>query len=196
MREWAIQRARFSHDRLKNQFLQSVVRVIRALQGHTVDDEFVEKFLQRLPTLWDELNMEAMALLRRAEFEAGPHAWFHVYPLNRLEQADRSWMEALVTAAWRARREIAVEVDHVRIVLTEISTICQEMRDSWLGMIGTHGEAGSEGPKREDGGTSSSLLDAAVLLHFRCQDLCDAFYKFRPESAIRVLGTLRGSRCG
>jgi hypothetical protein len=84
MSNWAIQRARFNHDKLKNQFLQSVVRLVRALEARTLDQEFVDDFICQLPSNWAKLETKALDLLDRAESETGPPAWFRTYPLSRL----------------------------------------------------------------------------------------------------------------
>jgi hypothetical protein len=193
MSNWAIQRARFNHDKLKNQFLQSVVRLVRALEARTLDQEFVDDFICQLPSNWAKLETKALDLLDRAESETGPPAWFRTYPLSRLNSEDRLWREDSLTREWRAHGSMSAAVDHGREALNEAREQCRKLEEAFLSPRLSKGRVAKK--RREEDCSNQELLDRAVGLHQSCQRLGESFHALVPDDPIRVLKAIEELIC-
>jgi hypothetical protein len=195
MTEWASQRARFNHDRLKNQFIQSVARLIRALEGRTLDQEFVDEFLSRLSAAWSELETEALDLLDRAESETGPSAWFRYYPLNRLSNDDRLWMEALLTRKWRAHSDPRATVSRARDLLADVREHCRKLASiSYDSRTARFPQKEANKCHQADVG-NGELLGSAVALHGAGQRLSEVFHQLSSGDPIQFLARTDRLKC-
>jgi hypothetical protein len=192
MSTWAIQRARFNHHKLKNQFLQSVGRLVRALEGRTLDWEFVYDFICQLPSNWAKLETEALDLLDRMGLEAGPPAWFCTYPLSRLSSEDRLWMEDALTREWRTHGSMSAAVDHAHETLNEAREECRKLEEAFRFLYLAKGRV--EKKRCEKNCLNQELLDRAVALHQSCQRVSEAFHALS-DDPIRTLAELDQRRC-
>lgn len=193
MTTWATRRMRFNHDHLKNGFLQSLSRLIRALEGHTDDSEFVQSFLGRLADIWSAIQREASDLLVGAETHSGPRDWLQLYPLSLLSSEDRTWMQQLLLREWTVRSNIRERVQHARQMLTEASEQCQRLEAAHDALRKTENQCASEDGQSWNG--CRELLRCAIKLHAACQQLSLAFQELAPEDPITALGRLDEAQC-
>jgi|ERR1017187_185526 hypothetical protein len=187
MSDWTGQRARFNHDRLKNQFLQSVARLVRALEGRTRDEDFVAEFLTKVPDSWEELEREALDLLRRADVESGPSAWFRCNPLSRLPVEDRRWMEASLSREWHCRPDRHSALNSAFERLVDVRENCLKLVAILRSSSAGSGAGTGDQPHERASITRAELLRAAVALHRAGQRLSEAFHDLSPADPISFL---------
>lgn len=179
MIDWSLRRARFNHDRLKNEFMQAVLRLIRILEGRVNDDCFVEQFFEELDGKWRMLRAEAHKLAQEAPGRNEMQCWFGEYPLCFLSEQDRAWMVKLLNQEFGLPDRGVLKVERVTRYLAEIDDAV-ETSITWYERR-WRGRADS-GPLAAD-----SLLNLASRLYQCCSNLCDALSSLAPSNAIDVL---------
>jgi hypothetical protein len=185
MTSWALARARFNHDRLKNQFVQSVLRMIRALQGATMDDEFVDDFMAQLPVVWAALESEALALLDGADEHLGPAVWLRRPPLDRLEAADRAWMQELLSRDWNAHSPVPNVIADAHSALAGIRHQIARLREAYA-----FEAAGIRPADRRSALENADALAAATALHERCQRLASCLGRLSIDDSVDALAAI------
>lgn len=186
MTNWALRRARFNHDRLKNEFMQSVLRAVRIFEGRVRDDCFIDTFFEELNYKWNTLLLEAKYLSLHAPRGVGVQSWFSEYPLCLLSRSDKVWMsEVLEREFWLIDRTVKKlsrltqcldATDHAVKVLTKTYT---EFRRS---------------PPKTSLLAINSLFDAAMHLYQCCYNMSDSISMLAADPPIAVLAFHEGRR--
>jgi hypothetical protein len=174
MVDWTTKRQHLNHDCLKNQFIQSVNRFIRTLEGRVIDEGFAEIFISHLSSTWSVLEAEILELISRLEEDGGPADWFKQLPLTRLRLEDLSWMQSLLRSEWQKQGSTRVTAARVRSAASLVKMRCCQLEQTFASVYGK--------PMAE-----RELLGYAVTLHQACQNLSFELSKLSIEDPINTL---------
>jgi hypothetical protein len=97
---WQIDKARFNHDCLKNQFLTASGKLIRILRGDVVEEGYISYFTSTILPSWLKHREQTLKLLGRFEKEMSPAFFFDLEPLSRITLQERQWMAELIHDHW------------------------------------------------------------------------------------------------
>ncbi len=186
MNNWETKRARFNHDRLKNQFIQSIIRLIRVLQGRIVDKDFIENFVQNILSRWNELESEALELLNMIEKQPIPVAWFQEAPLDQLTLVDRRWMEALLSDKLLPQLDMNQAIQRTYQLVHDVGEKCQAIIEMFRKM-----QRYGDTDQNDDGllhTYNAALLQCVFELYYSCQELSDSFQSLaRTDDVISII---------
>ena len=180
MKDYSIRLSKFNHDRLKNGFVQDLVRLIRSLQGRTNDKDFVVRFYTDTLLKWPELEQCAKQLTTSAEEEARcPSKWFFRPPLDRVEISDREWMAELLSHDGDQANAVRAGAQAVVHAVDEVTAGCKALLEG-IGAGSGQGRSVQDLHLRDwpSDERRSIWLEYAVDLHRRCQDLSAIIYEF------------------
>jgi hypothetical protein len=97
---WGQDKARANHDILKNQVSQSVLYLIRILEGRVADSDYMYSFVTRQLPCWVQLHGELGSLISRFAETMSPARLFDQPPLSLVPEEDRVWMMPTVHEMW------------------------------------------------------------------------------------------------
>lgn len=127
MINWNSRRARLNHDRLKNQFLQSLARLIRVAEGRVVGDDLLHECGDDLAAARAALMEEGGNLLKTAQTQTGPVTWFDRGPLINLDREDREWMLALLLEDWNKFSDFQACLKASKELLRQLDCLTREL---------------------------------------------------------------------
>ena len=183
MSDWESKRRRLNHDVLKNQFLQSLSRIIRILEGRIDENGLPKDMCQKLSVAWNSLNTEAQKLLDSAEDEMSPATWFLQYPLNQLNMVDRAWMETLLVSEFKLSSDLTLS--ETRLLLNDIHLSYRKLLSS-LALL----EDNKPKAKTHREVIDTEALIYALELYEKCQQLSNQLSKLSSQDVMNVLSKI------
>lgn len=104
--EWERRRAMLSHDVLKNQVKQSVLKLCNVLAHRVSDPGFTASFSSEAPDRIERLCDDVCDLADRAESDVSPRCYFDESPLCDLDDPCKEWLSDTVHRKWLDRCEV------------------------------------------------------------------------------------------
>jgi len=133
MNDWARDRARFSHDWLKNTFMVNVLAQLNVCKG-TVKRNHVDAMMFLVST-WRENAQTAQELLANCEHRMSPVTLLNEEPLVKLNANDIQQLSILVHAVWLRRYKIQDQIRDTIHSLEQATNAVKTLEDV---LVDTH----------------------------------------------------------
>jgi hypothetical protein len=140
--EWERNRARLSHDQLKNEFVPLLSKSIRIVEGRVHDDVFESTLAERVPEVCGVLCNSVLALVDGMVASLTPAAYLGVAPLNNLDPDSRRWLSEVIEATWlenmcieRIRDDVRDAVDGVKRQLRALDRFSHMSKEEKLASL-------------------------------------------------------------
>ncbi|MEM8550690.1 MAG: hypothetical protein AAGF10_07860 [Verrucomicrobiota bacterium] len=117
---WEERRSIFSHDWLKNIYLNRLDGFIARLSSEQPNRSRLSEFLQEDFPQWATHRQEAQWLLNSFDYEMSPLRLFAKLPLSRCSPETQAWLGPLTHNLWRTRYAVCLRLDKGRKVWREV----------------------------------------------------------------------------
>ena len=117
---WEERRSIFSHDWLKNVYLNRLDGFIARLSSEEPNQNRLVEFLQEDLPQWETHRQEARWLLDSFEYEMSPQRLFVQQPLRRCSKETQVWLGPLVHNLWHTRCAVCLRLEKGREAWREV----------------------------------------------------------------------------
>jgi hypothetical protein len=118
---WERERARVSHDLLKNEFIPLLSKAIRIIQGKVQDDGFEATIPDKVLGMGAELSISVSTILDSMATSISPAAYLDCPPLSNLDEDSKEWLSELIEGAWMRSYGIDRLQNEVRCLVEELT---------------------------------------------------------------------------
>jgi hypothetical protein len=108
---WQKRRSAFSHDWLKNRYLQALGRWMNLLDDQIEDPSFEASFPDLILPEWEQEGRKAIELARAFESEMSPRRLLEISPLSNCAPFTRHWLGDMAHALWMNRYPVREWID-------------------------------------------------------------------------------------
>lgn len=108
---WQKRRSAFSHDWLKNRYLQALGKWMNLLDDQIEDPSFEASFPVLLLPEWEQEGRKAIELARAFETEMSPRCLLEISPLSNSSPSTRRWLGDMAHELWMSRYPVREWID-------------------------------------------------------------------------------------
>lgn len=120
---WEKQRARLSHDRMKNQILPMTSRLCQVLEGKVDSRGFVADFSTLRLAEIEETCREIEDLLMATIENASPRVFFSMPPLNQCPPSTLAWLPQAVHEKWLEERGVKARIEAAQGAIAKVRSV-------------------------------------------------------------------------
>jgi hypothetical protein len=129
MDTWEDQRARLSHDLLKNELVPLLSKSIRITEGRVKDFAFENSIPRKIEELAGRLCNGVSQISEAMVTDASPALFVGIPPLCELDEDSRSWLSEVVASVWMEEKDVELTRSRITRTLNNLQDDLSKLED-------------------------------------------------------------------